>query len=566
MESQNKQTAPVGNGTPKDYETIVKRLFTSLILTVKNLSLYPPGHTISTKSINQFYSQLTAFLNKYGTFRLDIERERVLCQGETVYEGVSEEGTLHYTFFRDGLRWIEFRDGIQQAELIDIFTLVNKYTKLSAEPEGDIVTAFWEVRFPHMKYEVAELLWGGDLEKEKYSDLESGKSSLTQDKEPDKREKEYQGDPPIDMQKVMLSPEEEAELQLMIRTEDDTDLTSYVDALLDSLLQNKEEIYFSKFLDAFTEEFTFSLTRMDFDITLKILQGLKYVQDICREELPWTEKLIEDFFLNVSSAVSLAPLKNIWKQLDPDDAVILKEIFLLLNPKAIQVLLSLPPESQPVPQRKVLLDLIILLASRDTGALDMALGNASENLLERLFSIIVRLEREHSLKYLLRLSHHTSGRIRYEAIKEILRLEPSRIKDMLNMVDDKEDSIRQFVLEQMGQTRDRAIEEFLISYITRNKSGDIDGNHILQCFRILGRCGSSHSVPMLRELLLKWGFLSGARRTILRRGAAIALGMLRITEAEKVLDRAGRSLFPGVRGPVTKVRQELSEEAGTNVQ
>ena len=50
--------------------------------------------------------------------------------------------------------------------------LINKYTKLSAEPEGDIVTAFWETPFPHMQYEVAELLWGGDEEAEKFGATE----------------------------------------------------------------------------------------------------------------------------------------------------------------------------------------------------------------------------------------------------------------------------------------------------------------------------------------------------------------------------------------------------------
>ena len=163
MNTQNNQISNAANGVSNDESKIVKKLYSSLLLTVKNLSLYPPGHTISTNAINQFYTQLTAFLKKYGSLKIEIERERTVCQGETVSEGLPEEGTLHYAFFRDGIRWIELIDGIGQLELTDIFMLINMYTKLSAEPEGDIVTALWEVQFPHIQYEVEELLWGGAL-------------------------------------------------------------------------------------------------------------------------------------------------------------------------------------------------------------------------------------------------------------------------------------------------------------------------------------------------------------------------------------------------------------------
>lgn len=566
MNSDNEQTEHGGDDASKDEQQTMKRIFASLLLAVKNLSLYPPGHTISTRSINQFHTHLKAFLNKYGIFKLEIERERIICHEVTVSEEIPEEGSLHYALFRDGIRWITFMDGIEQVELIDIFTLINKYTKLSSEPEGDIVTALWEVQFPHIIYQVEELLWGGDLEKDKYSDLNSGKSSLTQDEEPDKRDKNYQGDPSIDMLKVMLSPEEEIELQQMIHMEEDTDLTSYLDTLLDSLLQNKEEIYFSKIIDALSEEFSFSLTKKHFDITRKILRGLRYILDICQEELPWSEKLIEDFFLSISSVDSLAPLKDIWEKIDEDDFEVLNEIFLLLNSKAIHVLLSIPLKSQPAPQRKMLLDLIILLSSRDIRSLEIALSNGSENLLERLFTVIEKLDKDQSLKYLFKLSHHSSGRIRYEAVKGILKIEPSSLNDMLNLIDDKEESIRQLILEKMGQSRDNAVEKFLISFIEKNKSGNIDRIFILQCFRILGRCGSLNSVPFLSELLLKWRFIPGSRRSILRRGAALALGTLGVTEAEKVLERAGKSLFPPVRGVVSEVMQELNNEVKSDVQ
>ncbi len=117
------------------------------------------------------------FLHKYGTLRLEIERERIISKGGLISEGLPDEGTLHFTLFQVGIRWLEFMVGIELEELHDILIILDKYTKLSAEPEGDIVTAFWEAQFPHMQYEVAEFSWGGDPE-----ELVNGISDLTGEK------------------------------------------------------------------------------------------------------------------------------------------------------------------------------------------------------------------------------------------------------------------------------------------------------------------------------------------------------------------------------------------------
>jgi hypothetical protein len=558
MNVQDNHTTSAGNGPSKDELDAVKRIFASLLLANKNLSLYPYGHSICMNSINHFYTQLMAFLQRYGTLRLEIERERILFRGEVISAGLPEEGTLHFTLFRDGIRWLEFMDGIEQKEINDILLIINKYTKLSAEPEGDIVTSFWEVRFPHLQYEVSEFSWGGDQDAGKMTgDFMKEKAAGTQLREKNIEGPEPQGDPFIEQAALMLTPQEQTILQEMIRLEEDADLTSYLDALLDSLLQHREEDNFSTIIAVLSEEFTGSLGRKDFMVTLKILNGLRYLLGICRPEIPWAGQYIEDFSLNASGPDSLAPLRDVWKHVDTGDAGVLGQIFRLLNPMAIQTLVFLLPQVQPAPLRQMLLDSIIFLASQDIRPLESILSNSDEKLVEKIVPIIINMEGSQSLKYLMRLTRHTSSRVRLEAVKGLLKRDSARAKDIFNLIDDKEESIRQLILKQIGQSRDNVVEELLLSYIQATKLSNIDGNHLIQCFRTLGKCGSSRSVPFLRETLLKWGWMPGFRRSTLRRGAAIALGTLGIPEAEQVLKSAGRSLYPGIRGTVRKVRQEL---------
>jgi ferritin len=542
---------------------LVRRLFTTLLLTVKNLTLYPEGHGICKNSINQFYTQLTAYINKFGKLRFEIEREQVVCRDGIIVEGIPEEGSLHHTLFRDGISWLEFTPGVEQKEVSDLLLIINRYIKLSAEPEGDIVTALWENPFPHILYEVTEFFSGSGNELEDFNDIVSGRT-LTINEGAEMREKAHQADPPIDLLNISLTPDEEMTLKEMVLSEEEADITSYLDALLDSLLQQKEEDDFSKILDVLSEEFTLTLGRRDFDIGLKILMGLQYIRDICREDLPWSEKLISGFYASASGKEALAPLNEIWEQIETDDAAILYDIFILLDSRAIHTLLSLLSKPQSDPKKKVLLDAIVHFASSDISALELAINNAGDNLLERLVSVLLKMDNPQSLKYLQRLSHHSSGSIRYTAIKGILKIDPGRIKEMFNLIVDKEDSIRQLVLAQMESVRDPAAEEFLVSYLKKIRATDFYANHLIQCFRILGKCGSARSVPFLKDTLLKWGFLAGSKRAVIRTGAAIALGTLGLAEADKVLDAAKRSMFPGIRKIAGSAIEELSKEVPVN--
>ncbi len=565
MENKVSKETSIDNSNPSGVElNLVRRLFTALLLTVKNLTLYPEGHGICKNSINQFYTHLISFINKFGKLRIEIERERIICSGGIVSEGIPEEGTLHHTLFRDGLRWLEFMPGVEQKEVSDLLLIINRYNKLSAEPEGDIVTALWENPFPHILYEVTEFFTGSGNEEEDFADIVSGRTSLPINEGTDMREKGHQGDPPIDLVNISITPDEEIVLKGLILSEEEADITSYLDALLDSLLQQKEEDDFTKILDVLSEEFTLCLGRKDFDIGLKILMGLQYIKDICREDLPWSDKLIQACLAAVSSKEALIPLEEIWEQIEAADITILYDIFILLDARAINTLLSLLSKPQHDAKRKVLLDSIIHFASSDTSSLELAINSGNDNLLEKLVSVILKIDNQQSLKYLQRLSHHSSGSIRYAAIKGILKIDPSRMKDMFNLIEDKEDSIRELVLKHMESTRDPVAEELLVSYIKKIRSGNFYANHIIRCFSTLGKCGSSNSIPFLKGTLLKWGFLKGSKRTILRKGAAIALGMLNIEDANRILDAASRSIFPGIKSIVRSAMEEMSKEVEKN--
>jgi hypothetical protein len=532
-----------------------KIIFNHLLLTCKNLSIFPHNNATCINSMNQFHTQLSGFLQRYGSLKFEIERERIIFKEGMISQGITQEGSLHFTLFQVGIRWLEFLPGIEPEESLTILKILGKYFK-SPVADGDIVTAFWEAQFPHLQYEVADFIWGAEFEK--IDDI----SNLTAEKETGERRKIYRDEPEIQgeqglkLANLLLTPQEKENLKEMVLQEGKEDMASYLDVLMDSLLGHREKENFNLILGVLSEELKVSLDKKDFFASFNIMHGLQNILEMIRGEIPWAGQFIETFFENVSLEVPDILMKN-WQNIDPKDSGILGQIFKYLSPKAIPTLVSLLEHDQPAPLRVILSEAILSLASKDINPLETVLDQVGEKAIEKLIPIMIKLEGDQSLRCLMRLARHPSAHVRNEAAKSILRRDPAYVKEIFSMIDLMEETTRLMILNQLGRSRYVAAEDLLLSYLRNIKFTKNETDFIFLCFKTLGKCGSSKSVPFLREMLFNGGLMPGFRNSVLRIGATLALVLLNNPEAESVLGEAGRSLNPGLRMVIKKIKREM---------
>ena len=170
-------------------------------------------------------------------------------------------------------------------------------------------------------------------------------------------------------------------------------------------------------------------------------------------------------------------------------------------------------------------------------------------MVQRLVHILGHLKGERPTRILLKMLSHSSERIRSHALRFLLarNLHPKVIQKLFPLIEDASDSIRQLMLEYLGRRRSKLAESLLLDYIEQRRFRRKDRQHLLACYRALGRCGSSHSVTFLQQVLSKRGWIPGFSRSMHRQGAAISLIELGTQEAKEILERASRSLSPCVR-------------------
>jgi hypothetical protein len=551
------QSRPDSPGRTDEEWQAAENVLTSLQLARKNYSLYPEDHINCTRTMERFWQQLQTFLQAHGNLRFELDKDRLIFQEEVILTEPPEDGNLPFTLFRDGIQWLEFQDGIEAQEIEDFLRILNKYRLLSDEPEGDLVTALWEAGLPHIEHHVADFFWGAEPEADFTVQPAKEDINTVLAEEEEQESSESEGIASIDPSTLELTPEEEAELQEMVRLEEKRDPTAdYLNAVLDSLLELREKENFDPILESLEEEFHDSLARKDFEVTLKILKSLQHVRHICESETSWAIPVIDSFFLTASSSQSLRPLQAGWTEMDAGQIEKMKEILLVLEPEAIHTLGPMLLQTPSLRLQQMLTEVILSLASRDLRPVEAMLDRPEEDLVLKLVQVVASLGGERPIQILTKMVHHSSASVRQVAVKGLLRRGPASIKELFHLIEDKDDSVRRLVLHHMGQERNEASETLLLQYLEEGKIKGSDDKHIIACFRILGRCGSPRSIPFLRQTLFGKSWMPDLRSPAYRQGAALALKALNVKGAQQVLEDASRSLKPGVRRIARKVMQD----------
>jgi hypothetical protein len=131
----------------------------SLTVAVKNTALYPENSKIRQASTHKFFEWITAYLDANESLKLFVDIETFLCLGEPVLTEKSVESAIIFPFFRDGVQWIEFLDGLPEAEMLTLLDHLTRFRMLKEEDEDDLVTAMWGSDFQYIKYKTANEFW-----------------------------------------------------------------------------------------------------------------------------------------------------------------------------------------------------------------------------------------------------------------------------------------------------------------------------------------------------------------------------------------------------------------------
>lgn len=543
-------------------------LIKSLLLLLKTYALYSPYHPFCEKMLAEFHSKLSSFLGQFDTLLLSMQKHSLLYEGEEIHSGPANEENLAFSFFRDGIEWIEIVKGIEFWETGEIIKILHTYKRLPEEAEGDFVTAFWELELPHFHYEASEFVSDDEFKTVKTRAAQSPSGQLPSTGRPDLKSLREKHSISSDSNTssaatantsgsilhptaTELTSQETRGLDQMLVQDDELDPTREIVRMLSDIFNLQEDRkFFDLTLDFLKKILEEALIRSRFDNVIMILQTVHAIRERCLAERQWALPVVEDFLETISGSKYLEIIQQELNDGDTSYMEEIKQILLLMPPQAIKTLSSMVLEIKGARSKEMVKEVLTVLAQQDCKPIEPLLKNASDDVLILLIGVLEKVPGNDSKEMLLTLIHHKSEIIRKVVLKTLVKKQVWDPTNLFSMIDDVSASVRKAFLDYLGTRRCTVTEKLLMDYLMKNKPASGEQDHYLECFKVLGLCGSKRSIPFLRTLLLEGTVLAKCFGSTALRGAGIALSRLDDTEAQHILQAAARSYYPGLRRSV----------------
>jgi hypothetical protein len=130
------------------------RLFTKA---VRAHQLYLPNNPVYKGAIEAVRSAFAPIWQQTAELALKFSETEIRWFGRVILtETTKSSDSLPWTFFKDGIREVQFTPGFEQEELVKLFEILHRVRKASPD-EDDLLTMLWTADFTHLRYRYVDL-------------------------------------------------------------------------------------------------------------------------------------------------------------------------------------------------------------------------------------------------------------------------------------------------------------------------------------------------------------------------------------------------------------------------
>lgn len=545
----------------------VKELFVVLGKALRAQQLYDEGNPV----FQRFYSQLAAaFQGLWGDMEaltVQVEEDRLLWQGVEVYRSASRSDSLAFLLFKDGIREITFRRGIEVHELAALLKVLNRARNL--RPEGDdLLTLLWEHRLDYVSYEFVDLLAEGlDLPGPGGGSPEGFKALMEEELAEgalgEADEGGVGGAPragvvrPEDFNPTLysLDPPELERIQEEIREEMARDLRGEVlAALFDRLEEPRFPERQKEILEIFRTLLPNLLSRGALAAAASILEEL--VRLLLAEGAlhPQQRAQAEALLDEVSSTEALGELFRALEDgtLRPDAAE-LAAFLRHLRAGALEGLLRGAEQAQDAAVKAILQEAVVAAARRHPQALVNCLGSSDPTVAAGACRLVGRLGVGEAVPKVAALLGRGPTPVRLAAVESLRALRaPQGAAALQHALEDPDREVRIAAARALGALGLRAAAPALRKILGEKALRQADLSERIAYFEAYGQLRDPAGVGFLDGLLNGRNFLGRREDPEIRACAALALGRMGLPEARQALQRAQADPDAVVRSAVNR--------------
>lgn len=488
---------------------------------------------------------------------------------QVVYHQPTKSESLAWMMYKDGMRFLTLRPGVEEEEIIRFLQVVTRARMLASDAADDLLTLLWEQDFQCIDYQFAEIITDSltvlDPQAADMAMRQDAQAQLATREEvkTDAADRLASGLDTDDFDSTLYFLDEQETLQL--KREVDAEYSrderrAALEALLDIFELQPATAVRVEVLNIFDSLFPNLLNRGEFRTVAGLLREFRTVgQRVTALEPGLLEKL-HSFQARLSEPEILSQLLQSLEEAaamptDEDVGEVLGE----LHAGGLETMLTFLPSLTRPAIRRILETSVDRLAQSHTDVVLGILGKSESPALPGAIALCGRLGLQVSVPLLERVMPHPDPVVRLATVEALSQIgSPGAMTALERALDDEDRTVRLAAVTTVSAKGYRAALRRLEAVVLGKGPHELERAEKRQFFEAYAVVAGPAALSVLSNILEPKGFLRRRESTETRTCAAYAIGRLKIPGAREVLERVQQDKDLPVRNAAARALRDWS--------
>lgn len=560
----------------------VEELLRTLTKASRAFQMYLPNNPMYHRAAQNLQAAFDPVWTAVDELVLTVQETDFVWEGVVVYHQLHKADSLAWTLYKDGLRVLTLKKGVEAAELPRLLSVINKVRGLAPDAADDLFTLLWTEDFQHVEMSFAEFLqdFGTDemVPGAKYEtpvsvvaeierDLAEGVAADAAAEEGGAVETAARPKGVVDLDEFdstlyFLDGAEVDMLTADLKLEYSRDLReASLNALYDLFEAEGTEEVREEILGVIETLFPSMLNAGEFRATAAVLRETRVLGERSPNLAAAHQARLVQFVEQLSEP---AIVSQLMQALDegtdrPNDADI-SELLRELRPKALATLVEWTPRLASAPVRALVDAAVEHLASAHQGELLRLLRSGEAEALPGAIELAGRLKLEGAVAGLGDVYGRAETSLRLAATEALIQIgTPGALVLLERAIGDEDRGVRVAALKALSARGYKGAMKRVEEVVQGKGRKDLDFNERRAFFEAYGAIAGAAGLGVLRDLIVRRGFFRRKQSPDVRMCAALGLGKIGTPDARAVLESVAEDHDRQVRNAVTAALRGVAE-------
>lgn len=548
----------------------VEELLRTIAKGLRAFQIYLPNNPIYQRAEHAIRDAFLPIWSSTPTLSLTLVETDIHWEEQVVYHQPSKHDSLAWMMYKDGMRHLTLRPGVEAEEMVRFLQIVTRARLLASDAADDLLTLLWEEDFHSIDYQFAEIITDtiGVLDPQAV-DLaikqDPASQALVQEEvRSDAADRLTGGFDPDDFDSTLyfLDEQETQRLKREVDGEYNRDeRKAALEALLDIFELQPTMVVRQEVLDIFDNLFPNLLNRGEFRTVARLLREFRTIGLRITALDPALHQRLQSFQARLSEPAILSQLLQSLEEseaMPPDEDV--GEVLRELHAEGLETMLTFLPTLKRPEVRQILESSVDRLATAHTEVVMAILGRFESAALPGTIGLCARLNLQVAVPALDKLVSHPDPVVRLAAVDALASIgSPGALTALERALDDADRSVRLATVTAVAAKGYRAALKRLEAVVLGKGPQELERAERRQFFEAYAAVAGAAALPLLTNILEPRGFLRRKETPETRTCAAYAIARLRSPEARAVLERIQNDKELPVRNAATRALRDWPE-------